>query len=66
MNLNELREFNRLVLEASKEVVRPWKWTTFILSLLLFFMISLYFIFPSEISFDANLNENSIIEQNNG
>lgn len=54
MNIEELREYNRLVVEASKEVSKPWKYTTFILSLLLGCMISLYFLCPAEIVIDQD------------
>lgn len=66
MNIEELKEYNRLVIEASKEVSKPWKWTTIILSILLGGMISLYFLCPSEIVVDQTFDgSNSIMTTNN-
>ena len=66
MNIEELREYNRLVVEASKEVSKPWKWTTIILSLLLGGVISLYFLCPSEFFLDKTFDgTNSIMATNN-
>ena len=66
MNIEELREYNKLVIEASKEVAKPYKITTFILAGLLAGMMALYFLCPSELYFEANENTKSLIEQNNG
>lgn len=66
MNIEELKEYNKIVIESAKECAKPWKWTTFILAGLLAGMIVLYFLCPSEISFDATNNDNSFVEQNNG
>lgn len=63
MTPDEIREYNKIVIEVSECMVKPWKWTTFILAILLFGMIALYFFNPTEIDFDANSNTNSEILQ---
>lgn len=66
MNIEELKEYNRLVIDASKEVAKPWKWTTFILAFLLAGMVVLYFLCPAEVDLTANNNQGSLIEQHKG
>lgn len=66
MNIEELREYNKLVIEASKEVAKPYKITTFILASLLAGMIALYFLCPSEIVLDQTFDgSNSFMTTNN-
>ena len=64
MNIEEFKEYNKLVIEASREVSRPWKWATIILSLLLLCMVSIYFLCPSEVVVEQS-NNNSIGSSNN-
>lgn len=66
MNIEELKEYNRLVIDASKEVAKPWKWTTLILAFLLAGMVALYFLCPAEVSVEQNFDgKNSIGTTNN-
>lgn len=63
MTPEELFEYNKIAIEVSREIARPWKWATFILAGLLAGMLFLYFFNPVEIDFDANGNNNSEILQ---
>lgn len=66
MNIEELREYNKLVIDASKEVCRPWKWTTAIISFLLIAMVALYFFCPANVLIEQDFNgENSVGTTNN-
>lgn len=73
MTVDEIQKYNKIVVDTAREIaqgyekaLKAWKWATFILAGLLFGMIVLYFLCPSEISFDATNNDNSFVEQNNG
>ena len=63
MDIQEVKEYNKIVIEVSKEMSRPWKWSTIILSLLLGGMIALYFFNPAIVDLDANNNNDSNITQ---
>lgn len=63
MDIQDVKEYNKIVIEVSKEVSKPWKWSTFILSLLLVGMLLLYFFNPSVVDLDANNNNDSNITQ---
>lgn len=58
MEIEELKEYNRLVIDAAKEVSKPWKWTTIILALLLGSLVAFYFLCPANIDVEQN-NSNS-------
>lgn len=60
---DELAEYNKIIINVSKEVARPWKQATYILALLLLGMIALYFLNPSTVDLDANNNNDSNITQ---
>lgn len=63
MTIDELKEYNKLVIDASKEVSKPWKWSTFILTFLLAGMIAFYFLCPSTINLkqDNNFSDKNIV-----
>ena len=67
MTPQEIREYNKIVIEVAEQTTKPWKWTTFILSCLLAGMICLYFFNPSVVevdqSFDTNNSSNIINNQ---
>ena len=66
MTIDELKEYNKLVIDASKEVSKPWKWSTFILTFLLTGMIAFYFLFPAEVSVQQTFDgQHSIGTTNN-
>ena len=54
MNIEELKEYNKIVIESAKECAKPWKLTTFILAGLLAGMIVLYFLCPENVSVDQD------------
>jgi len=53
----EIREYNKIVIEVSEKMIRPWKWSTIILSLLLAGMVCLYFFNPVVIDVDQTAND---------
>lgn len=59
MNIEELKQYNNLVIESAKEVSKPWKFSTFILAILLILMVSLYFLCPAEYIVDQNFSGES-------
>lgn len=63
MEIQDIKEYNKIVIEVAREVSLPWKWATFILAFLLSGMIVLYFLNPVEVDLDANGNNYSLIEQ---
>lgn len=63
MTPEELKEYNKIVIDVSKEMSNPYKITTIILALLLLCMSVLYFVYPSQIELQANKNEKSHIIQ---
>lgn len=63
MEIQDIKEYNKIVIEVAREVSKPWKWATFILAFLLAGMIVLYFLNPVEIDLDANNNNYSLIKQ---
>lgn len=62
MTPDEIREYNKIVIEVSEKMCKPWKWTTFILAGLLAGMITLYFFCPAEVEFEQSneLSTNSV------
>lgn len=63
MDIQDIKEYNKIVIEVAREVSKPWKWATFILAGLLAGMMALYFFNPVVIDFDANDNTESVISQ---
>lgn len=63
MDIQDIKEYNKIVIEVAREVSRPWKWATFILAGLLAGMIILYFVCPAEVELQANRNRDSYIVQ---
>ena len=63
VDIQDIKEYNKIVIDVAKEVSKPWKWSTFILSLLLLCMLALYFFNPTTFDLDANNNNNSFTEQ---
>ena len=63
MEIQDIKEYNKIVIEVAREVSLPWKWATFILSFLLAGMIILYFVCPAEVQLQANKNMDSYIVQ---
>lgn len=68
MDIQDIKEYNKIVIDVAKEVSKPWKWSTFILSLLLAGMLALYFFAPTTVdfaqTFDSNKSNNIINNQN--
>ena len=56
MTFEELKQYNKLVIDTAETVAKPWKWATFILTGLLLAMIILYFTCPAEVEVNANKN----------
>lgn len=63
METQDIKEYNKIVIEVAREMSAPWKWATFILAGLLSGMIILYFVCPAEIELQANQNKESYIVQ---
>lgn len=65
MTFDEIKQYNTLVISTAKEVARPWKWATLILTGLLAGMVALYFLCPAEVEVNANKNTmtESVISQ---
>ena len=63
MTPEEIREYNKIVIDVAEKMIKPWKWATLLLSLLLAGMLCLYFFNPTTVDFDANNNKDSFIEQ---
>lgn len=59
MTFEELKQYNALVISTAKEVAKPWKWATFILTGLLAGMIILYFTCPAEVEVDQTNNNSN-------
>lgn len=57
MTPEEIREYNKIVIEVSEQMVRPWKCATIILALLLIGMLCLYFFNPINIDVDQTAND---------
>ena len=69
MDIQDIKEYNKIVIEVAKEVSKPWKWSTFVLSLLLAGMVALYFFNPTVVDVDQKFDENNstnIINKQNG
>lgn len=56
VDIQDIKEYNKIVIDVAKEVSKPWKWSTFVLSLLLAGMLALYFLNPSVVDVEQNLN----------
>ena len=66
MTPEEIREYNKIVIDVSEKMVKPWKWSTIILSLLLAGMVCLYFFNPTVVEVEQNFDgSNSIGTVNN-
>lgn len=57
MTPEEIREYNKIVIEVSEKMVKPWKWSTCILFILLVGMLCLYFFNPTTIDIDQTAND---------
>ena len=62
MDIQDVREYNKIVIEVSKEMSRPWKWSTVILSVLLAGMLALYFFNPASIDIEQLANESTNVQ----
>jgi len=49
MTFEEIKQYNAIVIEVSREVSKPWKWATFILAVLLAGFVSFHFLCPAEV-----------------
>lgn len=65
MTLEELREYNKIVIESAEEVSKPWKWATIILAIILLSMVSLYFFNPTEVVVNQDFNNHDSIGTTN-
>ena len=63
MTPEEIREYNKIVIDVSEHIATPWKWSTAILALLLAGMLCLYFFNP--VSFDVDQTNNNTSNSNN-
>lgn len=66
MTPEEIREYNKIVIDVSEKMVKPWKWSTIILSVLLAGMVCLYFFKLTVVEVEQNFDgSNSIGTVNN-
>ena len=63
MDIQDIKEYNKIVIDVAKEVSKPWEWSTFILASLLGAMVALYFLNPVNLDVDQ-LNNDTINSQN--
>ena len=49
MTPDEIKEYNKIVIDVSERLVKPWKWTTFILSVLLLGFMAFHFLCQEEV-----------------
>lgn len=49
MEIQDIKEYNKIVIEVASEVSKPWKWATFILAVLLAGFVSFHFLCPAEV-----------------
>lgn len=49
MTFEEIKQYNKLVIDTANDIAKGWKWATFILGGLLLAMIILYFTCPAEV-----------------
>ena len=57
MTPEEIKEYNKIVIEVAEKISKPWKWTTFILAVLLAGFVAFHFLCPVEIDLDQYNNE---------
>lgn len=57
MTPEEIKEYNKIVIDVSEKMIKPWKWSTIILGLLLAGMVCLYFFNPVSIDVDQTAND---------
>ena len=57
MTPDEIREYNKIVIDVSEKMIRPWKLSTFILFFLLVGMLCLYFFNPTTVDIDQTAND---------
>lgn len=62
MTPDEIREYNKIVIEVSEKMIKPWKWMTFILSVLLAGFMAFHFLCPAEVEIgqENNQSQNSV------
>lgn len=65
MTFEELKEYNKLVIDTAETVAKPWKWATFILAGLLAGMVALYFFCPAEVEVKQDFNGTNSIGTTN-
>ena len=49
MTPQEIREYNKIVIEVAENISKPWKWATFILAGLLAGFVAFHFLCPAEV-----------------
>ena len=65
MTFEEIKQYNKLVIDTANDIAKGWKWATFILGGLLLAMIVLYFTCPANVTVSADTNDmkESVINQ---
>ena len=65
MTFEEIKQYNKLVIDTANDIAKGWKWATFILGGLLLAMIVLYFTCPANVTVSADKNDmkESVINQ---
>lgn len=65
MTFEEIKQYNKLVIDTANDIAKGWKWATFILGGLLLAMIILYFTCPTNVTVSADKNDmkESVINQ---
>ena len=57
MTPEEIREYNKIVIEVSERMVMPWKWATIIISVLLAGFMAFHFLCPAEVEIEQENNQ---------
>lgn len=65
MTFEEIKQYNKLVIDTANDIAKGWKWATLILAGLLAGMIILYFTCPTNVTVTADKNDmkESVINQ---
>ena len=56
MDVKDIKEYNKIVIDVAREVSKPWKWATFIMAFLLAGMLMLYLFNPSTVDIEQENN----------
>lgn len=65
MTFEEIKQYNKLVIDTANDMAKGWKWATLILTGLLAGMIILYFTCPAEVEVKQDFNGTNSIGTTN-